>query len=58
MRSLEMKKKLYRELVKVLGKNPKVRKEDIFVTIVTVEKHDWSFGNGIAQMAPGSRAKP
>lgn len=49
-RSVEMKKSLYQELVNVLGKNPKVRKEDIFVTIATVGKEDWSFGNGIAQL--------
>lgn len=49
-RTTAMKKKLYRELVKVLGENPKVRKEDIFVTIVTVGREDWSFGNGIAQL--------
>lgn len=49
-RSQEMKKKLYQELVKVLIKNPKVRKEDIFVTLVQVEREDWSFGNGIAQL--------
>lgn len=48
------KKKLYAELVKVLGKNLKVRKEDIFVTIVTVGKEDWSFGNGIAQLTDSS----
>jgi 4-oxalocrotonate tautomerase len=49
-RSEAMKKKLYQELIRVLGKNLKVRKEDIFVTIVTVNKIDWSFGNGIAQL--------
>lgn len=49
-RSVEMKQSLYHELVKVLGKHPKVRKEDVFVTIVTVGKEDWSFGHGIAQM--------
>lgn len=49
-RTEAMKKKLYRELVKVLGESPKVRKEDIFVTIVTVGREDWSFGNGIAQL--------
>lgn len=49
-RSQAMKKKLYQELVKVLGKNPKVRKEDVFVTIARVEREDWSFGNGIAQL--------
>lgn len=49
-RSIEMKKRLYKEFVKVLGKNPGVRKEDIFVTIVTVNREDWSFGNGKAQL--------
>ena len=56
-RSVAMKKKLYRELLKVLGENPKVRKEDIFVTIVTVGREDWSFGNGIAQLT-NSSSKP
>lgn len=50
MRTIEMKKKLYKQLVKVLGANPKVRKEDIFVTIVQVDRENWSFGNGIAQL--------
>jgi phenylpyruvate tautomerase PptA (4-oxalocrotonate tautomerase family) len=49
-RSTQMKKKLYQELVAILTKNPKVRKEDIFVTIAQVSKEDWSFGNGIAQL--------
>ena len=49
-RSQTMKKKLYQELVTVLTKNPKVRKEDIFVTLVQVKREDWSFGNGIAQL--------
>lgn len=53
-RSAEMKQKLYAELVKVLGENPKVRKEDVFVTIVTVGREDWSFGNGIAQLTDPS----
>jgi len=49
-RSQAMKKKLYQELVKILGKNPKVRKEDVFVTIAQVQREDWSFGNGLAQL--------
>lgn len=53
-RSAVMKKKLYRALVKVLGENPQVKKEDIFVTIVTVGREDWSFGNGIAQLTDSS----
>lgn len=54
-RSQAMKKNLYREFVKVLGKNPKVRKEDIFVSIVTIGREDWSFGNGIAQLLDPSQ---
>lgn len=54
-RTAAMKKKLYRELVKVLVDNPKVRKEDIFVTIVDVKKENWSFGNGIAQLTDASQ---
>jgi 4-oxalocrotonate tautomerase len=54
-RSRAMKKKLYQEFVKVLSKNPKIRKEDIFVSIVTVKKEDWSFGNGIAQLLDPSQ---
>lgn len=49
-RTAEMKKNLYQELVKVLGANPKIRKEDIFVSIVHNTRDDWSFGNGIAQL--------
>lgn len=49
-RSQVMKKKLYQELVTILTKNPNVRKEDIFVTLVQVKREDWSFGNGLAQL--------
>lgn len=54
-RSPALKKKLYKELIKVLGDNPKVRQEDVFVTIVTVGREDWSFGNGIAQLTDSSQ---
>lgn len=54
-RSTALKKKLYATLAKVLAKNPKVRKEDVFVSIVTVQKEDWSFGNGIAQFLDPSQ---
>ena len=49
-RSQIMKKNLYKELPKFLKMKANIRKEDIFVTIVTVQKEDWSFGNGIAQL--------
>lgn len=49
-RSAEMKINFYHELAQVLGKNPKIRKEDIFVSIVHNTPENWSFGNGIAQL--------
>lgn len=54
-RSAAMKKELYQELVHILTKNPRLRKEDLFVSIVTVKKEDWSFGNGIAQLTDPSQ---
>ncbi len=42
--SSEMKKKLYRELVQILGKKPKVKKEDIWVNIIQIEREDWFLG--------------
>ncbi|MEI6345266.1 MAG: tautomerase family protein [Verrucomicrobiota bacterium] len=56
-RSVAQKKKLYKEFVTVLGKNPKVRKEDIFCSIVTIGREDWSFGNGVAQLTQGTNMK-
>ena len=53
-RSAALKKKLYKELITVLGKNPKVRKEDVFCSIVTIGREDWSFGNGVAQLTDSS----
>jgi len=54
-RSAALKKKLYKELITVLGKNPKVRKEDVFCSIVTIGREDWSFGNGVAQLTDSSQ---
>jgi phenylpyruvate tautomerase PptA (4-oxalocrotonate tautomerase family) len=50
-RTKAMKVKLYKELANALHKKAKVRKEDVFVTLVQVQREDWSFGNGIAQLS-------
>lgn len=50
-RSLEQKKLLYRRLAEVLGDNPGLRPEDVFVSLVEVPKENWSLGNGLAQYA-------
>jgi phenylpyruvate tautomerase PptA (4-oxalocrotonate tautomerase family) len=50
-RSIEQKKALYRRIVDELAESPGVRREDVFINLVEVEKENWSFGNGIAQYA-------
>lgn len=48
-RPREQKKRLYREIVEHLTKNPGLRAEDIFINLVEVLPENWSFGNGEAQ---------
>ncbi|WP_144137742.1 tautomerase family protein [Paraburkholderia sp. BCC1884] len=50
-RSLEQKQALYKRIVEELAESPGVRREDVFINLVEVEKENWSFGNGIAQYA-------
>ncbi len=50
-RSIEMKKNLYSTLTQRLGIRPGIRPEDVFINILEVEKENWSFGRGLAQLA-------
>lgn len=50
-RNLEQKKALYRRIAELLGANPGLRPEDVFVNLVEVAKENWSFGHGLAQYA-------
>ena len=50
-RTVEQKKALYHRIVERLGKNPGLRPQDIFLSVVEVPKENWSFGNGVAQYA-------
>jgi len=52
-RSDDKKRALYRTIVENLQARAGVRKEDVVVTLVENEAIDWSFGNGVAQYAPG-----
>jgi phenylpyruvate tautomerase PptA (4-oxalocrotonate tautomerase family) len=52
-RSDDKKRALYRTIVENLQARAGVRKEDVIVTLVENEPIDWSFGNGVAQYAPG-----
>ena len=48
-RTVEQKKSLFRRIAELLGENPGIRSEDVFVNIVDAPKENWSVGNGLAQ---------
>jgi 4-oxalocrotonate tautomerase len=48
-RTVEQKKQLYARVVALLGENPGIKPQDIFINLVEVDISDWSFGNGVAQ---------
>ncbi|MBN8942015.1 MAG: tautomerase family protein [Rhizobiales bacterium] len=50
-RTPDQKKALFRRIVELLGENPGIRKEDVFVVVLEAAKENWSVGNGIAQFA-------
>ena len=50
-RSVEQKRALFRRIAGLLSENPGLRPEDVFVSLVEVDKANWSLGNGLAQYA-------
>jgi len=50
-RSTEMKQSFYKAVADGLHETLNLRREDVFISLVEVQKEDWSFGNGIAQYA-------
>jgi phenylpyruvate tautomerase PptA (4-oxalocrotonate tautomerase family) len=50
-RTAEQKKTLFKRTAELLGKNPGIRPEDVFVVVVDSAKENWSVGNGVAQFA-------
>ncbi len=51
-RTTELKKKFYRRIADDLHAELKVRKEDVFISLVEVDKENWSFGKGEMQYGP------
>ena len=49
-RAKQMKLDFYRRLPQLLNENLDLRPEDVFISILTNTKEDWSFGNGQAQL--------
>jgi 4-oxalocrotonate tautomerase len=50
-RSVEQKKALFRRIAELLAESPGLRQEDVFVSLIEVDKANWSLGNGLAQYA-------
>jgi 4-oxalocrotonate tautomerase len=50
-RSVEQKKALFRRIADLLAESPGLRREDVFVSLIEVDKANWSLGNGLAQYA-------
>lgn len=50
-RTADQKKALYRRIAELLGENPGIRPEDVFINIHDAPKENWSVGYGQAQFA-------
>ena len=50
-RTPEQKKALFSRIAQLLGQNPGIRPEDVFVQVLNAPKENWSVGHGIAQFA-------
>jgi 4-oxalocrotonate tautomerase len=50
-RTAEQKKALFKRTAELLGENPGIRPEDVFIVILPSAKENWSVGNGAAQFA-------
>src|ERR1700682_2119503 len=45
-RTLEQKRAFYKQVVDELNQRLKLRREDVFISLVGTGREDWSFGNG------------
>ena len=51
-RTIEMKKAFYRAVADGIHAKTGIRKEDVWINLVEVNREDWSFGNGDMHYAP------
>ena len=51
-RTTELKKKFYQRIADDLVAELGVRKQDVFISLIEVNKENWSFGNGEMQYGP------
>jgi len=57
-RSLETKQRFYKAVADGLHEGLGLRREDVFINLVEVQKENWSFGNGEAQYASDAAKNP
>ena len=50
-RTTEQKKALFKRLAELLGENPGIAPENVFVNLLESAKENWSVGHGLAQFA-------
>lgn len=50
-RSVDLKKAFYRRIADDLHTNLGLRRQDVFINLIEVQKENWSFGNGEMQYA-------
>ena len=53
-RSTELKKRFYKRIASDCSKELGVREQDVFISLIEVNKENWSFGNGEMQYGPAS----
>ncbi len=51
-RTTELKKRFYKRIADDLHSELGVRRQDVFISLVEVNKENWSFGNGEMQYGP------
>src|ERR1700730_12405119 len=45
-RTLEQKRGFYKQVVEELNQRLRIRREDVFISLIGAGREDWSFGNG------------
>lgn len=51
-RTIEVKKAFYKAIADGIHTRAGLRREDVWISLIDVQREDWSFGNGEMQYAP------
>lgn len=51
-RTIDVKKAFYKAIADGIHAKAGLRKEDVWISLIDVQREDWSFGNGEMQYAP------